>query len=129
MRWTPRAWTLLAASSGFISVAAGAFGAHGASDPAARELLRTGASYEMTHALAALVCAALVTAAPMAGVAVACFLGGSLLFCGSLYALAFGAPRWVGAVTPAGGLLFLAGWLCLGWAALSARRGSVAGKD
>ena len=45
------------------------------------------------------------------------FLCGSLLFSGSLYALAFGAPRWVGAITPVGGVLFLMGWAVLIWAA------------
>jgi uncharacterized membrane protein YgdD (TMEM256/DUF423 family) len=45
------------------------------------------------------------------------FLGGALLFSGSLYALAAGAPRWTGAITPIGGLLFLAGWAVLAWAA------------
>jgi uncharacterized membrane protein YgdD (TMEM256/DUF423 family) len=45
------------------------------------------------------------------------FLAGIVLFSGSLYAMALGAPRWLGAVTPIGGLCFLAGWAALGWAA------------
>jgi len=121
MRWTRRVWMMLAAASGFVSVAAGAFAAHGFAQPAAKELMRTGSIYEMTHALAALVCGALADSAPRARFAPAFFLAGSALFSGSLYALAFGAPRIVGAVTPLGGLLFLAGWAMLIWAVSRAR--------
>ena len=118
MRWTPRVWTTLAALSGLLAVAAGAFAAHGVQDPTARELLRTGSSYEFIHALATLACAGLAVAAmPRARFAPAWFLAGTLLFCGSLYALAFGAPRIVGVITPVGGLCFLAGWAVLAWAA------------
>lgn len=118
MRWTPRLWTSLAAISGFVAVAAGAFAAHGVSDPTAKELLRTGSTYEMAHALATLLCAALAGAGmPRARLAAPWFLGGSLLFSGSLYALALGAPRMVGAITPFGGLAFLVGWAALAWAA------------
>lgn len=122
MRWTPRVWTCLAAISGFIAVAAGAFAAHGAADPTAKELLRTGSTYELAHALAALLCAALATGMPRARLAAPWFLGGSLLFSGSLYALALGAPRIVGAITPFGGLAFLVGWTVLAWAAATARQ-------
>jgi uncharacterized membrane protein YgdD (TMEM256/DUF423 family) len=62
-------------------------------------------------------------AATRAGVAAALFLVGSALFCGSLYALAAGAPRIVGAITPLGGLAFLGGWAVLAWAAGSERKG------
>jgi uncharacterized membrane protein YgdD (TMEM256/DUF423 family) len=121
MRWTRRIWTTLAALSGLIAVAAGAFGAHGVQDPTARELLRTGATYEFIHALATLACAALmITAMPRARFAPAWFLGGALLFSGSLYALAFGAPRLVGIVTPFGGVAFMVGWAVLAWAAATA---------
>ena len=111
----------LAALSSLISVAAGAFAAHGLADPGVKELVRTGSTYEMTHALATLACGALVGAMPRARYAPAFFLAGSALFSGSLYALALGAPQIVGAVTPFGGLLFLAGWAVLAWAALGAR--------
>ena len=121
MRWTPRAWTALAAISGLIAVAAGAFAAHGVSDPTAKELLRTGSNYELAHALAVLACAALTPAMPRARFAPALFLGGSLLFSGSLYALALGAPRILGAITPFGGLLFLAGWAVLALAAATSK--------
>ena len=123
MRWTRPLWTSLAAISGFIAVAAGAFAAHGIADPAAKELLRTGSTYELAHALAVLACAALAGAGmPRARLAPAWFLGGSLLFSGSLYALALGAPRLVGAITPFGGLAFLVGWAVLAWAAATSPR-------
>jgi uncharacterized membrane protein YgdD (TMEM256/DUF423 family) len=121
MRWTRRLWTTLAAISGFVAVAAGAFAAHGMHDAKGQALLRTGSTYEMAHALATLACAALAaTAMPRARFAPALFLAGSVLFSGSLYALAFGAPRIVGAITPLGGLGFLAGWAVLAWAAATA---------
>ena len=122
MRWDRRTWTTLAALSGFFAVAFGAFAAHGLTDPTAKEVMRTGSSYEFFHALATLACAALLSVAPRARFAPALFLSGSLLFSGSLYALALGAPRIVGIVTPFGGLLFLAGWLVLAWAALGMDR-------
>jgi uncharacterized membrane protein YgdD (TMEM256/DUF423 family) len=124
MRWTPRLWASLAAISGFVAVAAGAFAAHGMADPTAKELLRTGSTYELAHALATLLCAALVAAMPRARLAPAWFLAGSLLFSGSLYALALGAPRVVGVVTPFGGLAFLIGWAVLAWAAATSKAGA-----
>ncbi len=104
----------LAALSGFLAVAFGAFAAHGVSDLKAVEWLKTGAHYQLIHALAVFACAVVARrgAQPMRW-APALFLIGSLLFSGSLYAMAFGAPRWFGAITPLGGLCFLAGWLLL----------------
>jgi uncharacterized membrane protein YgdD (TMEM256/DUF423 family) len=113
-----RLWLTLAAIGGFLCVAAGAFAAHGMSDPRAQELLRTGALYGFVHVLATLACAPLVQmGAARARLAPPFFLAGVLLFSGSLDALAFGAPRMVGAITPFGGLSFLVGWLVLAWAA------------
>jgi len=107
----------LAASSGFLSVAFGAFAAHGLTDAKSQEVMRTGATYEFMHALATIACASFMqTGVPRARFAPAFFLGGSALFSGSLYALALGAPRLVGIVTPFGGLAFLAGWAVLVWA-------------
>jgi uncharacterized membrane protein YgdD (TMEM256/DUF423 family) len=126
MRGTQRTWMLLAAVSGFVSVAAGAFGAHGIADAKMAEVMRTGASYELTHALAMLACVALAPAAPRARFAPPLFLAGAVLFSGSLYALALGAPHWTGIITPFGGLLFLAGWAVLAWAALGFNRRPVA---
>jgi uncharacterized membrane protein YgdD (TMEM256/DUF423 family) len=116
-----RIYAFLAAVSGFLSVAIGAFAAHGISDPRAHELIDTGARYQLVHALAALVALTLWRSTARARHAPALFLAGSVLFSGSLYALAFDAPRWVGPITPLGGLLFLGGWAVLAWAALALR--------
>jgi uncharacterized membrane protein YgdD (TMEM256/DUF423 family) len=108
----------LAALSALLSVAFGAFAAHGVKDARAAELLHTGALYQMTHALAVFGWLAVRKAGGKAGLwTPGLFLGGSLLFSGSLYALAFGAPPLLGLVTPLGGLAFLAGWLLLAWRA------------
>lgn len=108
----------LAALSGFLAVAFGAFAAHGARDARAAELLHTGSLYQMTHALAVFGWLAVRKVGGKVGVtAPALFLAGTVLFSGSLYALAFGAPRALGMVTPFGGLCFLAGWLLLAWRA------------
>jgi uncharacterized membrane protein YgdD (TMEM256/DUF423 family) len=113
----------LAALSGFLAVAFGAFAAHGAKDTRAAELLHTGSLYQMTHALAVFGWLALRLAGKdgangKTGQATpALFLIGTVLFSGSLYALAFGAPRILGMITPFGGLCFLAGWLLLAWRA------------
>ncbi|MEP9400649.1 DUF423 domain-containing protein [Sphingomonas silueang] len=105
---------LAAALSGAMAVAAGAFGAHGASSPAAAEWLRTGAQYQLVHAVAAIVALQLGTRGP--GWA---FVAGGLLFGGSLYAMALGGPRGIlGPVTPLGGLAMIVGWLWLAWQAL-----------
>jgi len=116
--WSRRTWLTLAALGGFLAVAIGAFAAHGVTDPRAQELLRTGALYGFMHCLATFACASVMQlGARRARFAPAFFLAGVALFSGSLFALAFGAPRWVGAVTPLGGLSFLAGWAVLAWAA------------
>ena len=111
MAWTRRTWMTLAALAGFGSVAIGAFAAHGMSDPRAAELLKTGATYEFMHALATFACATFMQiGAARARHAPAFFLAGIVLFSGSLYALALGAPHWVGIITPLGGTSFLIGW-------------------
>ena len=116
--WSRRNWLSLAAAGGFLSVTFGAFAAHGIADPLAQDLLRTGSLYGFIHCLATFASAALLQmGARRARFAPAFFLAGVVLFSGSLYALAFGAPRWIGAVTPIGGLSFLAGWATLAWAA------------
>jgi uncharacterized membrane protein YgdD (TMEM256/DUF423 family) len=116
--WSRRNWLTLAAISGFLSVAFGAFAAHGIADPQAKDWLKTGASYQFMHALAVFACAALMQlGARRARFAPAFFLAGTIFFCGSLYAMALGAPRWLGAVTPIGGVLFLIGWAVLAWSA------------
>ena len=115
----PVSWVVrFAALSALSSVAFGAFAAHGARDARAGELLRVGALYQMTHALAVFAWLAVRSAGGKAGPwTPGLFLGGTVLFSGSLYAMAFGAPRLLGMVTPLGGLAFLAGWLLLAWRA------------
>jgi uncharacterized membrane protein YgdD (TMEM256/DUF423 family) len=114
----------LGAVSGFLAVAVGAFAAHGVTDPAAKDWLKTGASYQFMHAMATFACATFMnTGARRARLAPAFFLGGTVLFSGSLYAMAFGAPRWLGMVTPLGGLAFLTGWAILAWAARGVDQG------
>ena len=102
-----RLLTVLAALSGALAVAAGAFGAHGVSGQAA-EWLRTGGQYQLIHAVAALV-AVRMEARTSAWL----FVGGAAVFAGTLYLMALGAPRWLGAVTPLGGTALIAGWVCL----------------
>jgi uncharacterized membrane protein YgdD (TMEM256/DUF423 family) len=120
-----RTFLALAGLSGFVGVAAGAFGAHALKSRLSPDLLavfETGARYQMIHALA-LAAAAWASsrfpgaAGPAAGWL---FLAGTVLFSGSLYALALTGVRALGAVTPLGGLAFLAGWLALAWAAIRA---------
>lgn len=108
----------LAAVSGFVAVAVGAFAAHGVADPVAKDWLKTGATYEFMHTMATFACATFMNiGARRARFAPAFFLSGTVLFSGSLYAMALGAPHWLGAVTPLGGLGFLTGWAILAWAA------------
>jgi uncharacterized membrane protein YgdD (TMEM256/DUF423 family) len=122
-----KGWIVVAALSGAIAIAVGAFAAHGLdlsteAGRKAREWLQTGSQYEMIHALAIVAVVALARSAavnlPWALVAQCLFLVGSVLFPGALYALAFGGPRWFGAVAPVGGGAFILGWLALGLAAL-----------
>lgn len=116
--WTRRNWMTLAALGGFVAVAVGAFAAHGVQDPKAAEWLRTGATYGFMHTMATFACATFMNiGARSARLAPAFFLSGVVLFSGSLYAMALGAPRWLGMVTPIGGLLFLIGWGILAWSA------------
>lgn len=104
---------LLAGLSGAMAVAAGAYGAHGATGQAA-EWLKTGSQYQLAHAVAALVAVAALRAQGPAWL----FVAGAAIFSGTLYLMAFGGPRVLGAVTPVGGLLLIAGWLWLAAGAL-----------
>ena len=121
-----RVWLSLAAANGFVAVAAGAFGAHGVADALAKDLLKTGAQYQLIHALAVLACfAAWRAGVRLAALAAWLFLGGCLLFPGSLYLMALAGARWAGPITPVGGLLFLAGWATLAAAPWLANRKTV----
>jgi uncharacterized membrane protein YgdD (TMEM256/DUF423 family) len=105
----------LAALNGFLAVATGAFAAHAVVDPQAKEWLRTGATYQLAHAAAAW------AVAPRAPLAAFLMSVGGLVFALTLDGLAAGLPPWLGAVTPLGGVLMLAGWSVAGLAALRSR--------
>ena len=120
-----RLFAILGAASAFVSVAAGAFGAHalrGRLSPGSLATFETAAKYEMYHALALLAVAWAVTRWPgtLTHWAGWLFVIGTVLFSGSLYALALSGTRWLGTITPFGGVAFLAGWICLGFAAIRA---------
>jgi len=102
---------IAAALSAALAIAAGAFGAHGASGEA-KGWLQTGGQYQLIHAVAVL---ALLSLNPAGRLAPWLLLGGSALFAVSLYLMALGLPRWLGAVTPVGGTVMIAGWLVAAW--------------
>ena len=107
---------LLVGLAGASAVLLGAFGAHGLHnvlDDAHRELWHTAVEYHFWHALALAVAVARGQG-KASRVAVWTLALGIVLFSGSLYGLALGAPRWVGIVTPLGGIAFVIGWLALG---------------
>ena len=105
---------IAAALSAALAIAAGAFGAHGASEQAA-EWLKTGGSYQLIHAIAALVIVERTRGGAWA------LLGGSLIFAGTLYLMALGFPRWLGAITPIGGAVMIGAWLWIAYRALRHR--------
>ncbi len=115
----PRIFILIAAISGLLSVMIGAFAAHGFKQILSVDALRTvqiAAQYQMYHALALLAVGVYANNRPMQKGLKAAGLGfilGAILFSGSLYALALGAPRWLGPITPLGGLCFMWGWASL----------------
>ncbi len=128
MESTARLWVAAGAASAALSVVAGAFGAHALSGRLEAALLsafETGARYQMYHALALIAAGLLPRAAPPGRAArffdagAVCFVTGTVLFSGSLYALALTGLRALGAVTPFGGLLLILGWICFLAAALS----------
>lgn len=121
-----RIFVVLGAVFGFLSVALAAMGAHALSQRLAPDrlaLFETAARYQMYHALALLGVAWVIGRFPggWAGAAGWLFVAGILVFSGTVYALALGAPRWLGAITPIGGLCFLAGWVALALAAVRGR--------
>ena len=109
---------LLVGLAGASAVLLGAFGAHALRsvlDARGLGLWHTAVNYHVWHALALALAVALGRGRG-GRVATTAFAAGIVLFSGSLYALALGAPRWVGIITPFGGLAFVTGWLALGWA-------------
>ncbi|MEE4660846.1 MAG: DUF423 domain-containing protein [Halieaceae bacterium] len=113
---------LVAALSGLLAVALGAFGAHALEDrlsAAARSVYETAVHYHFVHTLALLAVGTLSrgTAHGLLRGAGLAFILGLLLFSGSLYALSMTGIRWLGAITPLGGLSFMLGWgLLFAWA-------------
>lgn len=119
-----RLFAMIGAWSACLAVAAGAFGAHALRakvEPRLLEVFETGARYQMYHALALLAVAWLVgqggRVAGPASLAGWSFVAGTLLFSGSLYAMTFTGVRALGAITPLGGVGFIAGWVLLAVAA------------
>ena len=107
-----RLFVIIGALSGAIGVAAGAFGAHALRarlEPRLLEVFETGARYQMYHAIAMLAAAWIVTRFPgsLANASGWLFLAGTVLFSGSLYAMAFTGIRALGAITPLGGVCFI----------------------
>jgi uncharacterized membrane protein YgdD (TMEM256/DUF423 family) len=117
-----RVLTIIAALNMFLAVGAGAFGAHGLKRVLAPEMLdvwHTAVNYHMVHALGLLAIALLgprYASGALSAAGVLMFAG-IVIFSGSLYVLALTGVRWLGAVTPFGGLAFLLAWLLLAWAA------------
>jgi uncharacterized membrane protein YgdD (TMEM256/DUF423 family) len=122
-----RLFLTVGAAGGGTAVMLGAFAAHGLRgrlDAALLHAFETAVTYQFFHSIALCVLAlwcrqlvrqpALGDAAVLAGIL---FVSGLVLFCGSLYALTFGAPRWVGPITPLGGVAFIGGWAALCWSA------------
>jgi uncharacterized membrane protein YgdD (TMEM256/DUF423 family) len=114
-----RAILLAAAILGASAVMLGAFGAHALRSTLGAQQLgwwQSATQYQLAHAIALLVIATLpLRRAPLAA---ACMALGTLIFSGTLYLMALGLPHWLGAITPIGGILLIAGWLVLGWSAL-----------
>ncbi len=116
-----RFWLIMAAISGFLCVALGAFGAHALRnvlDSYSRGIYEKAVHYQMFHSVALLVAGILQSYYPQSSFAGAAwsFLFGIVLFSGSLYLLALTGVKWWGAVTPFGGLAFLLGWAWLAYA-------------
>jgi uncharacterized membrane protein YgdD (TMEM256/DUF423 family) len=116
-----RVFFAIGAVLALIGVAAGAFGAHGLKSRLSSEMLdifEVGVRYHMYHAFALIAVAWAYTRWPGTLIAASgwLFVAGMLIFSGSLYLLSLTGLRWLGAITPLGGIAFLAGWLCLAWA-------------
>lgn len=116
-------YLLIAALSGLLAVALGAFGAHGLKQRLGADLLavfQTGVQYHFYHTLALLAVALLLLQAPQSTElrwSALLFCIGIVIFSGSLYVLSITGIRWLGAITPLGGVAFIAGWIFLALAA------------
>src|SRR5690349_22498649 len=116
---TPRLALVAASLLMALAVALGAFGAHALKARLSPEMLavwQTGVMYHAWHALALLALGLLMLHVPGSAplrYAAWLFVAGIVFFAGSLYLLALGAPRWVGAITPLGGIAFIGGWIAV----------------
>jgi len=111
-----------------IGVALGAFGAHALKARMSPELLgtfETGVRYQMYHALGLLALAWAISRWPDRRLMPAAWLlfGGTAVFSGSLYLLVLSGTRWLGAITPLGGVALIAGWSWIAWRLLAPQRG------
>lgn len=118
-----KTFLVLASLFGGLAVALGAFGAHALGDrlgPDGLAIYETAVRYQFYHALALIGVAFAVFRWPessLAGAAGWLFVAGIVIFSGSLYVLVLGGMRWMGAITPIGGVALIVGWVCLGLAA------------
>eukprot|EP01120_Amphizonella_sp_Union-15-10_P017088 TRINITY_DN937_c0_g1_i1.p1 TRINITY_DN937_c0_g1~~TRINITY_DN937_c0_g1_i1.p1 ORF type:complete len:128 (-),score=9.78 TRINITY_DN937_c0_g1_i1:207-590(-) len=116
-------WLRVGSFNAASAVALGAFGAHFLKtryDPRSVEIWQTGTLYHFFHSLALIIVSFMDRPNSIAGLG---FLSGCLLFSGSLYFLVlFPSYRWIGRITPIGGLMFIAGWLCLAWNGWSTKK-------
>lgn len=132
----PNQWILCGAMLAALSVAAGAFGAHGlrsrfeadgnqmTEDELHRlEIHETAVRYQMYHSVALIFVGLLAWRQPRPTLTVAgwSLLSGTMIFSGCLYAIVLGGPSWLGAIVPVGGVGFLIGWLALAVAAWQSR--------
>ena len=119
-----RIFLAIASALGGISVILGAFASHALKDRLSERALaiwETGTKYQMYHALALIAIALLIARYPnsrLLMVAGYAFISGVVIFSGSLYALSLSGIKWLGAITPLGGVAFIIGWACLAVAAL-----------
>ena len=119
----PNLFFALGSGLGLLGVAFGAFGAHALKSTLSPEMLETfevGVRYQMYHSLGLLAAAwaASQWQNPLTTASGWCFFAGILIFSGSLYILSLTGIRWLGAITPIGGLAFIVGWGCLTVAAM-----------
>ncbi|HEY9878234.1 MAG TPA: DUF423 domain-containing protein [Leptolyngbyaceae cyanobacterium] len=121
-----RVFLAIAAVLGGLAVAGGAFASHALKEQLSERMLaifETGIRYQMYHALALIGVALLLDRAEMGAGWLAvtgwAFVAGVVLFSGSLYVLSLSGIKWLGAVTPLGGIAFIVGWGCLAIAALT----------
>ena len=105
-RWR-RVWGAIAVAWG---IASGAFAAHAITEPVAADWMRTAGLYMMIHGVAVI-----VLADGRYRTATKLMFSGACLFAVTLSAMAAGGPHWLGAVTPIGGVLMIAGWICVAW--------------